>query len=124
MKAKISKNGKEREIRSQSNILRKLMALSCANKAAINLDVAMSFPLAPVSLPLAHCDGTIRKTVKSKLYTAAMDDLTIVNEDKLPPLQELFTYFLDIAAAIRLQLKGCETIRQLACKILRSIPKR
>ena len=33
MKAKIFKNGKEREIRSQSDILRKLMALFCATKA-------------------------------------------------------------------------------------------
>ena len=121
MKAKVSKNGKQHEIQVQSDILGKLVSLSCLNKGAINIDAAMSFPLSPVSLPLSHCDGTIRKTFKSKPYSAAMHDLTIVNHGELPPAHKLCTYFLDLAAEIRLQLKDCNTIRQLACKIVKSI---
>ena len=123
VKAKVSKNGKQHGIQVQSDILGKLVSLSCLNKAAINIDAAMSFPLSPVSLPLSHCDGTIRKTIKSKLYSAAMHDLTIVNHDELPPAHKLCTYFLDLAAEIRLQLKDCNTIRQLAWKIVKSIPQ-
>ena len=33
------------------------------------------------------------------------------------------TYFLGLAAAIRTQLKDCETIKQLAWRILYSVPK-
>ena len=122
VKAKVSKNGKEGEVRVQRDILCKLVSLSNSNKSAIDLEAALNFPLAPVCLPLSNCDGTIRKTVKSKLYQAAMSDLTIVNPDDLPPPSELYTYFLDLAASIRVHLKGCETIRQLAWKLLSSIP--
>ena len=114
VKAKVSKNGKEGEVRVQRDILCKLVSLSNSNKAAIDLEAALNFPLAPVCLLLSNCDGTIRKTVKSKLYQAAMLEWTIVNPDDLPLPSELYTYFLDLAASIRVHLKECETIRQLA----------
>ena len=64
VKAKVSKNGKQQEIQVQSNILAKLVHLSLFTKSAINLEKAMCFPLAPVSLPLSHYDGTIcRRTI-------------------------------------------------------------
>ena len=90
VKAKVSKNGKEGEVRVQRDILCKLVSLSNSNKAAIDLEATLNFPLAPVCLPLSNCDGTIRKTVKSKLYQASMSDLTIVNPDDLPPRSELY----------------------------------
>ena len=83
VKAKVSKNGKQQEIQVQSNILAKLVHLSSFTKA-INLEKTMSFPLAPVSLPLSHYDGTIRKTVKSKLFDATMHDLTVITTEDLP----------------------------------------
>ena len=113
---------KEGEVRVQRDILCKLVSLSNSNKAAIDLEAALNFPLAPVCLPLSKCDGTIRKTVKSKLYQAAMSDWTIVNPDDLPLPSKLYTYFLDLAASIRVHLKECEIIRQLAWKLLPSIP--
>ena len=61
----------------------------------------MTFPLAPVSIPLSTADGAIRKTVDSKPYDAAMSDLKILNQDDFPEKEKLTTYFLDIAAAIR-----------------------
>ena len=83
VKAKVSKNDKQQEIQVQSNILAKLVHLSSFTKA-INLEKTMSFPLAPVSLPLSHYDGTIRKTVKSKLFDATMHDLTVITTEDLP----------------------------------------
>ena len=82
----------------------------------------MCFPLAPVSLPLSHYDGTIRKTVKSKIFDAAMHDLTAIKQEDLPSAEKLSTCFLDLAAEIRLHLKKCENIRQLAWEILMTIP--
>ena len=90
----------------QRDILCKLVSLSNSNKAAIDLEAALNFPLAPVCLPLSNYDGTIRKTVKSKLYQAAMSDLTIVNPDDLPPPSELYTYFIDLAASVRVHLNN------------------
>ena len=37
-----------------------------------------------MSLPLSCLDGAIRKKCKSKLYEAAMYDLSIVEQNKLP----------------------------------------
>ena len=110
VKAKVSKNGKQQEIQVQSNILAKLVHLSSFTKA-INLEKTMCFPLAPVSLPLSHYDGTIRKTVKSKLFHAAMHDVTVIKPEDLPSAEELSVYFLDLAAEIRLHVKNCDSIR-------------
>ena len=122
VKAKVSKNGQQQEIQVQSNILANLVHLSSFKNSAINLEKAMCLPLAPVSLPLSHYDGTIRKTVKSKLFHAAMHDVTVIKPEDLPSAEELSVYFLDLAAEIRLHVKNCDSIRWLAQKILGSIP--
>ena len=83
----------------------------------------MAYSLAPVSLALCNADGNIRKTKKSSLYEAAMAELVILNPEDLPPEEELSTYFLDLAGGIRSQLKDCETIKQIAWRILSSVPK-
>ena len=88
----------------------------------IDIDAALSYPLAPSSSPLCNSDGSIRKTNKSSLFKAAMTDLTILNTEDLPPEQELSTYFLDEAAAIRTQTKACVTINQLAWRLINSVP--
>ena len=95
VKAKVSKNGKQQEIQVQTNILAKLVHFSSFTKSAINLEKAMCFPLAPVS----------GKTVKSKLFDAAMHDLTVIKPEDLPSAEELSVYFLDLAAEIRIQVK-------------------
>ena len=100
VEVKVSKNGKQQEIQVQSNILAKLVHLSSFTKSAINLEKAMCFPLAPVSLPLSHYDGTIRKTVKSKIFDATMHDLTVIKPEDLPSTEELSVYFLDLGAEI------------------------
>ena len=72
----------------------------------------MAYPLTPVSPALWNADESIRKTKKSSLYEAAMAELVILNPEDLLPKKELSTYFLDLAAAIKSQLKDCETIKQ------------
>ena len=92
VKAKVSKNGKQQEIQIQSNVLAKLVHLSSFTKSAINLEKAICFPLAPVSLPLSHYDGTIRKTVNSKLFDAAMHDRAVIKKEDLPSAEKLYTF--------------------------------
>ena len=107
VKAKVSKNGKQQEIQVQSNILAKLVHLSSFTISAINLEKAMCFLAAPVSLPLSYYDGTIRKTVKSKLFDTTMHDLlTVIKPEGLPSAEELLVYFLDLAAEIRPHVKN------------------
>ena len=122
LKAKVSRNGNQKEIRIQRDILGKLVSLSNKHKSPIDSDEALSYPLAPISLPLCNADGSISKTNKSSLFKAAMNDLIILNTEDLPPEQELSTYFLDLAAAIRSQAKDCVTINQLAWRLINSVP--
>ena len=52
-----------------------------------------------------------------------MAKLVILNPEDLQSKEELCTYFLELAAAIRSQLKDCEMIMQLAWRIFSSVPK-
>ena len=95
------KDGKLIELAFQRDILGIFVAHSRQYKSGIDLDVVLQHPLAPVSVPLSTPDGAIRKTVKSKLFDAAMIDLLVVPAESLPCQDTLNTYFLDVAAAVR-----------------------
>mgnify|MGYP001799619528 FL=1 len=56
--------------------------------------------------------------LKSKLFDAAMSDLLIVPKENLPGQHTLYTYFLDVAAAIRSIVGRPDTIKELAARIL------
>ncbi len=101
-----------------------MVAYSNKHKAGVDLETTLSFPLAPVSMPLSTADGAIRKTTKSKLYDAAMSDLTIISPDELPSAEKLNTYLLDLGAAIRSLVGLTSTIRQMAKRLLDTIPAR
>lgn len=60
--------------------------------------------------------------MKSKLVDAAVSDLLIVPKENLPGQDTLYTYFLDVAAAIRSIVRKPDTIRELAAKILQMAP--
>ena len=105
VKVKISESGMQNEVKIQRDILSTLISLSNHHKAPSDIEAAMAYTLPPVSLALCNADGSIRKTKKSSLYEAAIAELVILNPEDLPPEKELSTYFLDFAAAIRLQLK-------------------
>eukprot|EP00112_Aurelia_sp_Birch-Aquarium-sp1_P014970 Seg3276.1 transcript_id=Seg3276.1/GoldUCD/mRNA.D3Y31 product="hypothetical protein" protein_id=Seg3276.1/GoldUCD/D3Y31 len=88
-KVKIKKDGKCKEVIFQRDILGRLVALSHKPMIGVDLDSVLVYPLAPVCLPLSTPDGAIRKTVKSKLFTAAISDLTVVSFEDLPPPEKV-----------------------------------
>eukprot|EP00795_Rhopilema_esculentum_P010166 gene10166-biopygen12783 len=124
VKTRLKIKGKEKVLTFQRDILGTLVAYSNKHEAGVDLETTLSFPLAPVSMPLSTADGAIRKTVKSKLYEAAMSDLSIVSPDELPPTEILNTHYLDLAAAIQSLVGPTSTLRQMATNILASIPAR
>jgi hypothetical protein len=81
----------KQELAFQRDILGILVAHSCQYKSGIHIDVVLQYPLAPVSVPLCTYDGAIRKTVKSKLFDAAMSDLLIIPKENLPGQDTLNT---------------------------------
>ena len=99
-----------------------LVAYSNKHETGVDLERALCFPLAPISIPLSTADGVIRKTVKSKLYEAAMSDLKILTHDELPPAAKMRTYLLDLAAAIRSLVGTPSTRRELASRIMSTVP--
>ena len=121
-KVKIKKDGRCKEVMFQRDILGKLVALSHKHRIGVDLDSVLVYPLAPICLPLSTPDGAIRKTAKSKLFSAAMSDLTIISFEDLPPPEKMQIYLLDLAAAIRSIVGKVTTIRALASKIMASIP--
>eukprot|EP00794_Sanderia_malayensis_P020967 gene20967-biopygen15473 len=124
VKAKVKINGKVKVLAFQRDVLGILVSYSNKHEAGIDLENVFCYPLAPVSIPLSTADGSIRKTVKSKLFQAAMSDLILVSEGDLPPNTRLYTYFLDLAAAIRAVVGTVNTIRDLASRVLAMVPSR
>ena len=63
----IKKDGKVKELTFQRDILGTLVAHSYQYNSDIDIDSVLCYPLAPVSVPLSTTNGSIRKTVKSKV---------------------------------------------------------
>ena len=122
-KAKVRKDGKWKEIMAQKDILGKLVVLSNKHKATVDLNSVLNYPLAPVCFPLSTLDGAILKMVKSKLYSAAMSDLTILRFENLPPPDMMQIYLLDLTAVIRTIVGNLTTIRDLPSKVMASVSK-
>ena len=81
------------------------------NDALERLFIRQYLPLAPVSLSLKiNYDGTIRKTVMSKLFDATIHDLTVTKQENLPSAEERSTSFLDLATKMRLHVKNYDSI--------------
>ena len=122
VKTKLKSKGKVKELTFQRDILGMLVAYSNKHELGVDLEKVLCFPLAPVSIPLSTPDGALRKTVKSKLFDASMSDLAIVNHDTLPPTSTMTTYLIDLAAAIRSLICTGSTIREMAFKIIATVP--
>ena len=75
------KNEKPKELAFQRDILGVLVEHSCQYKSGIDIGIVLQYPLAPVSVPLSTPDGAIRKTVKSKLFDAAMSDFLVAPKE-------------------------------------------
>ena len=72
--------------------------------------------------PLCYPDSTRRKTTKSKLFEAAINDMHVV-QGTLPDRRILHKYFIDLAASVRTVISNCEIIRDISHAILSSIPE-
>ena len=105
------------------DILGILVPHSYQYNLGIDIDSVICYPLAPVSVPLSTPDGSIRKTVKSKLFKAAVSDLSVVTDEDLPVPDRLRTYFLDLAAAVRTIVGKPETVIELVARILVMVPR-
>ena len=117
------KDRKVKELTFQRDILGILVAHSYQYNSGIDIDSVLCYPLAPVSVSLNTPDGSIRKTVKSKLFKAAMSDLSVVTDEDLPGPNRLRTYFLDLAAAVRTIVGKPETVSELAARFLMMVPR-
>ena len=85
----------------------------------IDIDKALSFPLAPVPLSLATADGMRRKTAKSKLLQAALAS-TVTD---IEHVDDATCYVVDLVAIIRSTVRIPDTFRELAMKLLNEIPR-
>ena len=120
----IRKDGKQKEGACQRDVLGLLVSTSYKTKQPVDIEKDMSYPLAPVPLSLCTADGAKRKTVKSKLYDASMNELAIISETLLQNSDLLQTYFLDLIAFIRTISidSNKRTIRSVAWQVIKSIP--
>ena len=122
-KVTVRKGKQEKQIASHRGILGRLLTVTHKMKAAVNLEKAITYPLSSFPPSLTFPDGSPRKSVKSKLFDAALSNLSTVNTNELPCKQNLHVYFIDLIAMIRVLPKANETIRSFTWKLLNTVPK-
>ena len=122
-KVTVKKNKQEKQIASYRDILGRLLTVTHKTKVAVNLEKAITYPLSPSPPSLTFPDGSPRKSIKSKLFDAALSNITTVSSNELPSKQILHVYFIDLIAMIRIIPKSNETIRSFTWKLLSTIPK-
>ena len=83
----VKKNGKEKIIEANQEIIGTLLALSAKHDKLIDFEIALRYSLCPVPLSLTHPDGTRRKMTKSALMNVVKSYKTSTEEDKSPPKQ-------------------------------------
>ena len=118
VKASVKVDGKIKDIASQRDVLGILAAKSDQEKSSVDIDKALTYLLAAVSLPLACGDGGMRKTNKSKLYDVLKSlgsDFTITRCDG-----ENY-YFIDLAATLRATVNLPNTFEELAIMVFSDI---
>ena len=123
LKAKVKFNGKIQDVVVQRDMLGALDANSRAGKSPVDLDRALCYPLAPVSLSLASSDGSRRKNNKSKFYNVLGHALKEASNRSFPTESKMY-YIYDLAAALRATTKTPSTFEDLALKLLNSIDQK
>ena len=98
-KVTVKKNGKEKIIEANQEIIGTLLALSAKQYKLINFETALQYSLCPVTLSLAHPNGTRHKKTKSALMKVVKSYKTSTEEDKPPPKQNA-AFFLDLMVLI------------------------
>ena len=98
------------------------MSLSIKANRIINFGEALKYPVHNVPLCLAHPDGSMRKTSKSKLVECIIPDNNVQNEEIID--KHMSAYVLDMMAQIRSCINNVpETFEQFIEIFLSSIPK-
>ena len=97
---KVRKNGKEKIIEVNQEIIRTLLVLSAKRDKLINFETALQYSLCPVPLALAHLKGTRRKTTKNASIKVVKSYITNTEEDKSPPKQTA-AFLVELMAFIR-----------------------
>ena len=121
-KVTVKKNGKEKIIEANREIIGTLLALSAKHDKLINFGTTLQYFLCPVPLSLAHPDDTRRKTAKSALTKVVKSYKTKTKEDKSPPKQNA-AFLVDFVALIRTVSSVSVTYAELAKTLVSHLPK-
>ena len=95
------------------------MAMSYKKKSMIDIEKALSVPLAPEPLSLATTDGMRRKTAISKLLDAALASKVT----DIEYVDDTTCYMVDLVAIIRSMIRIPGTFKVLAMKLLNEMPR-
>ena len=121
-KVTVKKNGKEKIIEANREIIGTLLALSAKHDKLIIFETALQYSLCRVPLSLAHPDGTRRKTTKSALRKVVKSYKTSTEEDKTPPKQNA-AFLVDLMALIQTVLPVPVTYAELIKTLVSHLPK-
>ena len=116
-----AKTGDKRSVDVNRDILARLLYLSNASERVIDFEKALTYPLSEVPLSISNADGSMRKTVKSKLSKLILSRCTDNNQD---PDKQSTVYVVDLMALVRVATDIPETFEAFALKLLHYIPKR
>ena len=116
----IKQKEKGQNIEINRQILGKLLAYSAKFHKTIDFEHALSFPLSPVPLSLAHPDGSRRKTNKSAVMNT-IRTYQVSHPLVLPP-KDGNTYMVDLMALLRTVSPIPETYADLARILFNKIP--
>lgn len=115
-----SARGQIKNVAVQRDILGVLAAKSSEENMPVNLDKALTYPLAPVPLSLATPDGTRRSTPKCQMMEVVLTSLDSTNTANEIP--ENAVYIIDLVAYLRSLLNVPDTFRLLARRVMADIP--
>ena len=112
------KNSSNEEVRIEKDVLGTLLAEATKSGKAIDINKALTYPLSPVCPPLSTADGNRRKTKKSDLLVM-IDNMESTPDDAH---RKCKTYMLDLAAYVRSIINQCSNVREIATKLIASVP--
>ena len=116
----------EATVEVNRNILGSLLSFSIKNERTINISAALTYPLAPIPLSLAHGTGKRRETPKSKLMNLLAKDLSLKDpktDTSLKDVRNQGTFVIDLIAAIRTMTSLPSTYDEFSWNFLESLLK-
>ena len=122
-KVTVKKNKQEKQIASHRDILGRLLTVTNKTKVTVNLEKVITYPLSPSPPSLTFPDVSPRKSIKSKLFDAALSTIITVSLNELLSKQILHVYFIDLVAMTRIIPESNKTIRSFTWNLLSTIPK-